>query len=76
MVEVSNTVTQLPLLQLSTHEIKVSEELALTDSTGLHLGAGPYMLIYSRETEEHDVKSEWPKTFKVCRKHMSHESHH
>lgn len=59
-----------PITQFPTHTIKVSEELVLTDNTGLHLGAGPYMLIYSRATEEHDVKSEWPSTFKVYRKHM------
>jgi len=45
----------------------------LTDNTGLHLGAGPYMLIYSRATQEHDVKSDWPTTFKdVCEAENQH----
>ncbi|KAI5120397.1 hypothetical protein M0805_000176 [Coniferiporia weirii] len=44
--------------------VEVSEEVVLTDNTGLHLGAGPYMLIYSRETEEVDLKSLWPTVFK------------
>ncbi|KAL5497943.1 hypothetical protein ACEPAH_2874 [Sanghuangporus vaninii] len=44
--------------------VEVSEEVVLTDTTGLHLGAGPYMLIYSRETAEVDVKSCWPTRFK------------
>lgn len=37
----------------------------LTDTTGLHLGAGPYMLIYSREAEEVDVKRLWPTRFRA-----------
>lgn len=28
--------------------VQVSEETVLTDPAGLHLGAGPYMLMYSR----------------------------
>ncbi|KAL5520705.1 hypothetical protein ACEPAF_2707 [Sanghuangporus sanghuang] len=44
--------------------VEVSEEVVLTDTTGLHLGAGPYLLIYSRETAEVDVKSCWPTRFK------------
>lgn len=50
---------------------KVSEELVLTDNTGLHLGAGPYMLIYSRATEENDSKTEWSAAFMVGRKTYS-----
>ena len=33
---------------------QVSEEIVLTDQTGFHLGAGPYMLIYSRAVPEGD----------------------
>ncbi|THH08979.1 hypothetical protein EW145_g2341 [Phellinidium pouzarii] len=44
--------------------VEVSEEVVLTDNTGLHLGAGPYMLIYSREMEEVELKSTWPTVFR------------
>ncbi|KAI0252842.1 hypothetical protein BJV78DRAFT_271770 [Lactifluus subvellereus] len=33
---------------------EVPEETVLTDATGFHLGAGPYMLIYSRAVPEGD----------------------
>jgi len=33
---------------------EVSEETVLTDQTGFHLGAGPYILIYSRAVPEGD----------------------
>lgn len=33
---------------------EVSEETVLTDQTGFHLGAGPYMLVYSRAVPEGD----------------------
>ncbi|KAH9988118.1 hypothetical protein BJV74DRAFT_840135 [Russula compacta] len=40
---------------------EVSEETVLTDSTGFHLGAGPYMLIYSRAVPEGDqAPLQWP----------------
>lgn len=47
--------------------VQVSEEVVLTDSVGLHLGAGPYFLIYSRalsEDEEH-IRAPWPEGVKV-----------
>jgi len=40
---------------------EVSEETVLTDPTGLHLGAGPYMLIYSRAIPEGEQEPlQWP----------------
>jgi len=41
---------------------EVSEETVLTDPAGLHLGAGPYMLIYSRAVPEKDHQKplQWP----------------
>jgi hypothetical protein len=43
------------LLTCSTvSSVQVSEETVLTDPTGFHLGAGPYMLIYSRAVPEQD----------------------
>lgn len=40
---------------------EVSEETVLTDPTGFHLGAGPYMLIYSRAIPEGDQEPlQWP----------------
>ncbi|KAF8480009.1 hypothetical protein DFH94DRAFT_456712 [Russula ochroleuca] len=40
---------------------EVSEETVLTDPTGFHLGAGPYMLIYSRAIPEGDQEPlPWP----------------
>lgn len=40
---------------------EVSEETVLTDQTGFHLGAGPYMLIYSRAVpEEYLGLLPWP----------------
>ncbi|KAH9035003.1 hypothetical protein EDB85DRAFT_1945300 [Lactarius pseudohatsudake] len=42
---------------------EVSEETVLTDQTGFHLGAGPYMLIYSRAVSEGDQGPlPWPET--------------
>jgi flagellar motor switch protein FliG len=37
--------------------LKVTEEAVLGDATGLHLGAGPYMLMYSRALDEEIEKS-------------------
>ena len=44
--------------------------MVLTDPAGSHLGAGPYMLIYSRaltsdEQTKHAGKFEWPELLKV-----------
>jgi len=40
---------------------EVSEETVLTDPTGFHLGAGPYMLIYSRAVLDGDQSPlPWP----------------
>jgi hypothetical protein len=49
---------------------QVSEELVLTDTTGLHLGAGPYLLMYSRALSEdelanHEATSDWPELLLV-----------
>ncbi|KAF5384210.1 hypothetical protein D9615_003376 [Tricholomella constricta] len=43
---------------------EVSEETVLTDPTGLHLGAGPYLVIYSRHLSEEQMKAPvaWPKS--------------
>ena len=46
-----------PLFVLS----QVPEETVLTDPTGFHLGAGPYMLSYSRAIPEGDPEPlQWP----------------
>ncbi|KAF8888788.1 hypothetical protein BD779DRAFT_1522582 [Infundibulicybe gibba] len=44
---------------------EVSEETVLTDPTGLHLNAGPYLLIYSRYLPEDQIKAPvvWPRMF-------------
>ncbi|KAF7357833.1 Glycoside hydrolase family 79 protein [Mycena venus] len=44
---------------------EVSEDLVLSDPAGLHLGAGPYMLMYSRRQSETDMNQpiEWPRCF-------------
>lgn len=46
---------------------QVSEEVVLTDATGLHMGAGPYFLIYNRalSEEEEKVNEAWPEGLKV-----------
>lgn len=50
---------------------QVVEETVLSDATGLHLDAGPYMLIYSRAVQDpHDFCSYWPTALKVCRYHF------
>lgn len=45
---------------------EVSEETVLEDSTGLHLGAGPYLLIYSRALPENEAERTlpWPEAIK------------
>lgn len=47
---------------------QVPEETVLSDPTGLHLGAGPYMLFYSRHLSEEELNMPltWPKVFMVC----------
>jgi len=44
---------------------EVPEETVLTDPTGLHLGAGPYLLIYSRLLSEEEMNApvRWPEGF-------------
>jgi len=43
---------------------EVPEETVLSDPTGLHLGAGPYMLIYSRHIESEKLSMPpWPRIF-------------
>ncbi|KAL0945984.1 hypothetical protein HGRIS_012262 [Hohenbuehelia grisea] len=50
---------------------EVPEETVLTDPTGLHLGAGPYLLIYSRSLENENPELKWPE---VISAHM-HDNH-
>ncbi|KAJ7476769.1 hypothetical protein FB451DRAFT_247238 [Mycena latifolia] len=44
---------------------EVSEDLVLSDPAGLHLGAGPYMLMYSRRQPEAEMHApvKWPQYF-------------
>ncbi|KAJ7084967.1 hypothetical protein C8R44DRAFT_821787, partial [Mycena epipterygia] len=44
---------------------EVPEDLVMSDPAGLHLGAGPYMLIYSRRQSELEMRApvEWPPLF-------------
>ncbi|KAJ7156274.1 hypothetical protein C8R46DRAFT_1355982 [Mycena filopes] len=44
---------------------EVSEDTVLSDSAGLHLGAGPYMLIYSRRQSDDELRApvNWPPAF-------------
>jgi hypothetical protein len=46
---------------------EVSEEDVLTDPAGLHLGAGAYILMYSRALpdESEDPRLVWPETIMV-----------
>jgi hypothetical protein len=47
---------------------QVAEEMVLSDPTGLHMGAGPYMLFYSRsDSQPVDAPLYWPKTHRVSR---------
>ncbi|OCH87159.1 hypothetical protein OBBRIDRAFT_827877 [Obba rivulosa] len=45
---------------------EVSEDTVLNDPVGLHLGAGPYFLIYSRalSEEEENMRAPWPDILK------------
>lgn len=47
--------------------LQVPEETVLTDPTGIHLGAGPYMLFYSRHMSEEQLREPlvWPTVFSV-----------
>ncbi|KAG6890241.1 hypothetical protein C0992_002769 [Termitomyces sp. T32_za158] len=49
---VDHTVTEVP------------EETALTDPTGLHLGAGPYLLLYNRHLSDEEMLAPvaWPRS--------------
>ena len=50
------------------HEVvEVPEETVLTDPTGLHLGAGPYLLFYSRHLTYDQLREPliWPTLFSV-----------
>lgn len=46
---------------------KVPEETVLNDTAGLHLGAGPYFLIYSRALpeEQENVRVQWVEQLKA-----------
>jgi hypothetical protein len=50
-----------------TEVVEVSEETALTDPTGVHLGAGPCLLLYSRHLSDEQLREplEWPRAFSV-----------
>jgi len=47
--------------------VEVPEETVLTDPTGLHLGAGPYLLLYSRHLTDEQLHEPlvWPTGFSV-----------
>lgn len=50
------------------HEVtEVQEEVMLSDPAGLHLGAGPYMLVYSRQMSDESLREPlvWPAPFSV-----------
>lgn len=48
--------------------LQVSEQMVLNDPTGLHLGAGPYFLIYSRAVSDDYIEPRlaWPEGITVC----------
>jgi plasmid stabilization system protein ParE len=49
---------------------QVSEEIVLSDRTGLHHGAGPYILFYSRvDTQDAGISLNWPKIPRDIVKH-------
>lgn len=50
---------------------EVPEETVLNDTAGLHLGAGPYFLIYSRALpeEQENVRVQWVEQLKNSVKH-------
>lgn len=43
----------------------MAEDAVLQDQTGFHLGAGPYMLFYSRAVDEEALAYNWPEFLKV-----------
>ncbi|KAF4579310.1 hypothetical protein EYR36_001120 [Pleurotus pulmonarius] len=45
---------------VDTEVTKVADDAVLTDTTGLHLGAGPYLLFYSRSLPEDSPAVRWP----------------
>lgn len=45
---------------------QVTLETVLNDKDGMHLGAGPFLLIYSRSLSE-PLISEWPNVLKVSK---------
>jgi len=48
---------------------QVTEDIVLNDTSGLHLGAGPYLLLYSRILDEENERLAclpWPGEIKVC----------
>ncbi|KAL6307660.1 hypothetical protein BKA93DRAFT_726897 [Sparassis latifolia] len=51
--------------------LQVSEDIVLNDPIGLHLGAGPFFLIYSRALaeEEENRREQWPEDVKNSVKH-------
>jgi len=51
---------------------KVTLETVLNDKDGMHLGAGPFLLIYSRSLSE-PLMSEWPNVVKAGAKADSSE---
>ena len=52
---------------LSEYHGQVSEEDVLEDHVGLHMGGGPFLLIYSRTItpEEENARLPWPEKIKV-----------
>lgn len=47
---------------------QVTEDAALNDHTGLHLGGGPYLLLYSRKIDEANLPpEEWPERIRVSK---------
>lgn len=46
---------------------KISEEIVLTDPSGLHMRAGPYLLLYSRFLPQDQIKEPlpWPEPYVV-----------
>ncbi|KAG2007243.1 hypothetical protein CC2G_014954 [Coprinopsis cinerea AmutBmut pab1-1] len=47
---------------------EVTEETVLTDPAGLHLSAGPFLLLYSMHLSDEELRRpvQWPEIFAVC----------